>query len=68
MPTGQMRGILFLTAKLQLIIKRGKIKTLKKIKPRKIRGNEEVFVHFSLSIREILVPLQPNVQFRDLKD
>jgi hypothetical protein len=46
----------------------GKIKTLKKIKPRKIRGKKEVFARFSLSIREILVPLQPNVQFRNPKD
>ena len=38
------------------------------MKARKIRGEKEVFAHFSLSIREILVPLQPNVQFRNPKD
>jgi hypothetical protein len=38
-----------------------KIKYLKMMKVGKIRGRKEVFVHFSLSIREILVPLQPNV-------
>ena len=38
------------------------------MKPRKIRVKKEVFARFSLSIREILVPLQPNVQFRDLKN
>ena len=38
------------------------------MKPRKIRVKKEVFARFSLSIREILVPLQPNVQFRNPKD
>lgn len=55
-------------AKLHYIIIRTKIKTLKIIKQRKIRAKKEVFAHFSLSIREILVPLQPNVQFRHPKD